>query len=216
MRRLVVLILVLMLATGALAWLFSRPVDTTPPQAILHDIQPERPLFADDKKMVTFVLEDAEGNIPTFYLFTGEDQTTTATAINTLRGTPNDQGVEIRFEAIRFRRDEQDADRLWVRAVGIVNELEGKTPVPLDALQAGETLVLHFYDEIRVPLLVHVLYEISMTIHYDAQTQELTLTDASGSMHWKMLGSDAMDRGELTSVVRGRRGEYPEKPVLSF
>lgn len=216
MRRLVVLILLLMLAAGVLAWLSSRPVDTTPPQVVLDDIQPDRPLFADDEKMVTFVLEDAQGDIPTFFLFTGEDQTTTAIGINTLRGTPNDQGVEIRFEAIRFRRDEQDADRLWVRAVGIVNELEGKTPVSLDAFQAGETLELHFYDEIRVPLLVHVLYEIFMTIRYDAQTQELTLTDASGGIHWKMLGSDAMDRGKLGSVVRGRRGEYPEKTVLKF
>jgi hypothetical protein len=216
MRRLVVLILLLMLAGCTLAWLFFRPIDTTSPQVTLDSIQPDRPLFADDKKMVTFVLEDAQGNIPTFFLFTGEDQTTTAMGINAMRGTPNDQGVEIRFEAIRFRRDEQDADRLWVRAVGIVNELEGKTPVSLSALQAGETVNLHFYDEIRVPLLAHVLYEIFMTIRYDAQTQELTLTDASGSIHWKMLGSDAIDKGELATVVRGRRGEYPEKTVLNL
>lgn len=216
MRRLLVFILLLMLVGGTLAWLVSRPVDTTPPQAVLDEVQPRRPLFADGKRMVTFVLEDAQGEIPTFFLFTAKEQSTTAMGINTLRGTPNDQGVEIRFEAIRFRRDDEDADRLWVRAVGIVSELEGKTPVSLEALQAGETIDLHFHDEIRVPLVAHVVYEIFMTIRYDAHSQELTLTDASGSIHWKMLGSDAMDRGQLASVVRGRRGEYPEKNVLKF
>lgn len=216
MYRFVVFGLLLLLAAGSLAWLASRPIDTTPPQALLDDVQPDRPLFPEDKSLVTFVLEDAEGEIPTFFLFTAEDQSTTAMGINTLRGTPNDRGVEIRFEAIRFRRDAEDDDRLWVRAVGIANELEGKTPVSLESLQAGETIDLHFYDEIRVPLLAHVVYEIFMTIRYDAQTQELTLTDASGRIHWKMLGSDAMDRGELASVVRGRRGEYPEKAVLNF
>ncbi len=216
MRRILVFILLLMLVGGFLAWLASRPVDTTPPHAQLDVVEPQRPLFADGKEMVTFVLEDDQGEIPTFFLFTAKDQSTTAMGINTLRGTPNDQGVEIRFEAIRFRRDEQDSDRLWVRAVGIVSELEGKTPVSLEALQAGQTIDLHFEDEIRVPLVAHVVYEIFMTIRYDAQTQELTLTDASGSIHWRMLGSDAKDRGKLQSVVRGRRGEYPEKTVLKF
>jgi hypothetical protein len=182
----------------------------------LIEIQPYRPLFTDDAGPVTFVLADDRGDIPTFFLFTGEDQKVTALGINTLRGTPNEQGVEIRFEAIRFRRDESDPDRLWVRAVGIVNETEGKTPISLSVLEAGEPLDVHFHDEIRVPLVAHVIYDIFMTIQYDALAQELTLTNATGSIRWKMLGTDAFDEGALDSAVLGRRGEYPEKPLLTF
>ena len=55
-----------------------------------------------------------------------------------------------------------------------------------------------------------------MTIQYDASAQELTLTNATGSIRWKMLGTDAFDEGALDCVVLGRRGEYPEKPLLTF
>jgi hypothetical protein len=215
-RRSLLLIALLVLVGASWAvWRATKSVDT-PPQAVFEEIEPERPLFTDDAGSVTFVLADDQGNIPTFFLFAGEDQKVTAIAINTLRGTPNEQGVEIRFEAVRFRRDESDPDRLWVRAVGIVNETEGKTPISLSELESGQPLDVHFHDEIRVPLVAHVIYDIFMTIQYDAKRQELTLTNATGSIRWKMLGTDAFDEGALDCVVRGRRGEYPEKPLLTF
>jgi hypothetical protein len=198
------------------AWRVTRPLDTTPPEAILDEIEPNRALFTNGEQQVTFVLTDDQGGIPTFFLFAGEDQKATALGINTLRRTPNEQGVEVRFEAIRFRRDDGDPDRLWVRAVGIVNETEGKTPISLRALEAGESLELHFHDEIQVPLVAHVVYDIFMTIQYDAAAQHLLLTNAAGSIRWKMLGTDAFDEGKLDSTVHGRRGEYPEKPLLKF
>ena len=68
-------------------------------------------------------------------------------------------GVEIRFEAVRFRRDEADPDRLWVRAVGIANETEGKTPISRTQLERGDTLDLRFHDEIEVPFVAHVVYD---------------------------------------------------------
>jgi hypothetical protein len=162
------------------------------------------------------VLQDDTGGIPTFFIFKREDQKGTALGINTLRGTPNERGVEIRFEAVRFRRDESEPDRLWVRAVGIANESEGKTPVSLSELESGGPLDLHFHDEIEVPYVAHVVYDIYMTIRYDPKTQQLTLTNASGSIRWKMLGSDSFDEGKLETGITGRKGEYAEKPLLDF
>jgi hypothetical protein len=182
----------------------------------LIQVEPNKPLFAEGERQVTFVLQDAQGGIPTFFIFEGQDQKTTALGVNTLRGTPNERGVEIRFEAVRFRRDEGDPDTLWVRAVGIANETEGKTPISLGALERGEPLDLHFHDEIQVPYVAHVIYDISMMIQYDPRSQQLTLTNASGGMRWKMLGSDAFDEGRLETAIRGQKGEYAEKPLLKF
>jgi hypothetical protein len=209
-------ILLLTACGAALVWRATRPIDTTPPAAVLPQVEPHRPLFEDDADQLTFVLLDDQGNIPTFFLFAGENQKVTALGINTLRGTPNEQGVEVRFEAVRFRRDESDLDMLWVRAVGIANETEGKTPISRIALEQGDTLALHFHDEIQVRFVAHVIYDIYMTIQYDAGTQLLTLTNAAGSIRWKMLGTDAFDEGKLDTTVRGRRGDYPEKPLLKF
>jgi hypothetical protein len=206
-----------LLAGGAaLVWRATRPIDTTPPKAVLDQVQPGKPLLADDEHQVTFVLRDDQGGIPTFFVFEAPDQKATALGINTLRGTPNERGVEVRFEAVRFRRDDSDPGMLWVRTVGIANETEGKTPVSLAALAQGDRLDLHFHDEIRVPYVAHVIYDIDMTIHYDPRSQELTLTNASGSIRWKMLGTDAFDEGRLQTAIHGRKGEYAEKPLLKF
>lgn len=216
-RRYLLLAAVVVLAGAAvLVWLAIRPVDTTPPQAVLAKVEPNKPLLEENQQRVTFVLHDDQGGIPTFFVFEGEDRKATALGINTLRGTPNERGVEIRFEALRFRRDETDADKLWVRAVGIANETEGKTPISRSQLERGEPLDLHFHDEIRVPYVAHVIYDIYMTIQYDPKTQQLTLTGAAGSIRWKMLRSDAFDEGKLETVIRGQKGEYAEKPLLKF
>jgi len=192
-------------------------VDTTPPDPVFIEVQPDKPVLEDTEQRVTFVLQDDSGGIPTFFIFDDEEQKTTALAINTLRGTPNERGVEIRFEAIRFRRDESDPDKVWVRAVGIANEMDGKTPTSLSELESGKPIDLHFHDEIEVPIVVHVIYDIYMTIQYDAKTQQLTLTNASGSISWKMLGSDAaFDEGKMQGEIAGRKGEYAEKPLLEF
>jgi hypothetical protein len=202
--------------TAALAWWATRPIDTTPPQAVLAEVEPNKPLFADGERQVTFVLHDDQDGIPTFFVFEGQDQKVTALGINTLRGTPNERGVEIRFEAVRLRRDDGNPETLWVRAVGIANETEGKTPISLGVLERGEPVDLHFHDEIQVPLVAHVIYDIFMTIRYDPQSQQLALTNASGGIRWKMLGSDAFDEGKLESAIRGQKGEYAEKPLLKF
>ena len=216
-RRCLILAGVVLLAgAAAVVWRATRPVDTTPPKAVLVKVEPDKPLFAEHEQQVTFVLHDDQGGIPTFFVFEGQDQKATALGINTLRGTPNERGVEIRFEAVRFRRDESDPDKLWVRAVGIANETEGKTPISLGVLEGGEPVDLHFHDEIQVPFVAHVIYDIYMTIRYDPKSQQLILTNASGSMRWKMLGSDAFDEGKLESVIRGQKGEYAEKPLLKF
>jgi len=197
-------------------WRATRPLDTTPPKAVLVKVEPDKPLFAEHEQQVTFVLHDDQGGIPTFFVFEGQDQKATALGINTLRGTPNERGVEFRFEAVRLRRDESDPDKLWVRAVGIANETEGKTPISRSQLERGEPLDLHFHDEIQVPYLAHVIYDIYMTIRHDPATQQLTLTNGSGSIRWKMLGSDAFDDGKLETAIRGQKGEYAEKPLLKF
>ena len=144
----------------------DAPVDTRPPEVVLHAIEPNKPLLAESEQQVTFILRDENDGIPTVFVFEDEHQKGTALGINTIRRTPNERGVEIRFEAIRFRRDENDPDRLWVRAVGIANESEGKTPVSLSQLESGEPLDLRFRDEIKVPYVAHVIYEILMTIQY--------------------------------------------------
>ncbi|HPM80160.1 MAG TPA: hypothetical protein PLF81_05645 [Candidatus Anammoximicrobium sp.] len=215
-RHLFLTAIVVLAGVAALVWRATRPVDTTPPEAVLVKVEPNKPLFSEHEQRVTFVLRDDQGGIPTFFVFEGEDRKATALGINTLRGTPNERGVEIRFEAIRFRRDEAEPDQLWVRAVGIANETEGKTPISRSQLERGESLDLHFHDEIQVPYVAHVIYDIYMTIQYDPRTQQLTLTNASGSIRWKMLGSDAFDEGKLETVIRGQKGEYAEKPLLKF
>ncbi len=216
-RRYVILAGFAAFAAGAvLAWWATRPVDTTPPEAVLIDAEPDKPLLPDNQRQVTFVLHDDKGGIPTFFLFEEENQKTTALGINALRGTPNERGVEVRFEAVRFRRDEGDPDKLWVRAVGIVNETEVKTPISLRELEQGEPLDLNFHDEVQVPYVAHVIYDVSMTIQYAPKTQRLVLSNASGSIRWKMLGSDAFDEGSLETSIQGQRGEYAEKPLLKF
>ena len=212
--RLVVVALLLMAA--GLIWQSARPVDTTPPTASYREELPDQPLFADDETQVTFVLRDEQGEIPTFFLFTEKEQTTTALAINTLRRTPEPRGVELRFEAVRFRQDEDDPDKLWVRAVGIANETDGKTPVSRRTLESGEPLDLLFQDEIQVRFVAHVIYEIRMTIQYFPQTQRLQLTNTSGSISWKMLGSEDYDQAHLESTIVGRKAEYAEKPLVQF
>jgi hypothetical protein len=217
LRRGLILAACILVAVGVVfVWRATCPVDTAPPTAVLVEAEPDEPLFTEDAPQVTFILRDDHGAIPTLFLFTDESQQTTALGINTLRGTPNERGVEVRFEALRLRRDEHDPDTLWVRAVGIANETEGKTPVSLAELERGEPLELHFHDEIKVPLVAHVIYEIHMTIQYDRGTAQLTLAQASGSIHWKMLGGEAFDEGRLASEVRGQKGQYPEKPLLKF
>lgn len=215
-RYLILATFVVFAGGAALVWRATRPVDTTPPKAVLAEVEPNEPLFAEGEQQVTFVLHDDQGGIPTFFVFEGQDQKATALGINTLRGTPNERGVEIRFEAVRFRRDASDPNTLWVRAVGIANETEGKTPISLGVLERGEPVDLHFHDEIQVPFVAHVIYDIYMTIRYDPTSQQLTLTNASGSMRWKMLGSDAFDEGKLETLIRGQKGEYAEKPLLKF
>jgi hypothetical protein len=182
----------------------------------LKEEEPNKPLFDENERQVTFVLRDAQGGIPTFFIFDGPDQKTTAWGINSLRGTPNERGVEIRFEAVRFRRDETDPDKLWVRAVGIANESEGKTPISLGQLEAGKAIDVHFHDEIEVPYVAHVVYDIYMTIQYHPATQRLALTNASGGIRWKMLGADNFDDGKLETAIEGRKGDYAEKPLLDF
>lgn len=209
-------ILAFVAAGAAFLWWTTRPLDTTPPEAVLIKPKPAKPLFAENERQVTFVLRDAKGVIPTFFLFPREDQKATALAINTLRRTPNERGVEIRFEAIRFRADESDPGKLWARAVGIVHESDGKTPISLRELESGQPLDLAFHDEIQVPYVAHVVYDISMTIQYHPQTQRLAITNATGSIRWKMLGTDAFDEGKLETAIEGQKGEYAEKPLLKF
>ena len=139
----------------------------TPPKAVLAKVEPNKPLFAGPERQVTFVLHEAQGGIPTFFVFENQNQKVPALGINTLRGTPDERGVEIRFEAVRFRRDEREPDTLWVRAVGIANETEGKTPISLGVLERGQSVDLRFHDEIQVPFVAHVIYDIYMTIRYD-------------------------------------------------
>ena len=127
---------------GVFLWRATRPVDTAPPPAVLVEAKPDEPLLAEDAQQVTFILRDDQGAIPSLFLFTDESQQAMALGINTLRGTPNERGVEVRFEALRLRRDEHDPDTLWVRAVGIANETEGKTPVSLAELERGAGLAL--------------------------------------------------------------------------
>ena len=172
--------------------------------------------MGEHEQQVTFVLQDDRGGIPTFYVFEHENQKTAALAINTFRGTPNPRGVEIRFEALRFRRDEKNPDTLWVRAVGIVNEMEGKTPISRAALDRGDPLDLHFHDEIHVPYVVQLTYDIHMTVQYDPRSQQLTLANASGSVRGKMLRTDVFDEKKLKTAIHGRKGEYPEKHILKF
>ena len=213
-RPLVVVALVL--AAAGLIWQSARPVDTTPPTASYREELPDQPLFAEDETQVTFVLRDEQGKIPTFFLFTEKEQATTALAINTFRRTPEPRGVELRFEAIRFLQDEDEPDKLWVRAVGIANETDGKTPISRDRLESGEPLDLLFHDEIQVRFVAHVVYEIRMTIQYLPQTQRLQLTNTSGSISWKMLGSEDYDQTHLESTIVGRKAEYAEKPLVRF
>lgn len=220
-RRCVVLSALVILAGGAgLICCATRLVDTTPPKPVFKEVVPDKPLLDESEQRVTFVLEDDKRGIPTFFIFDGEDQKTTALSVNTLRGTPNERGVEIRLEAVRFRRDESDPDKLWVRAVGIANESEGKTPVSLSELESGEAMDLHFHDEIKESafgiLVVHVIYEIHMTIQYDPKVQQLTLSNASGSLQWTTPLSDAFDEGKLEGTITGRKGEYAEKPLLNY
>jgi hypothetical protein len=215
-RYLILTAFVLLVGGAAVVWRATRPIDTTPPKAVLAKVEPDKPLLAEHEQQVTFVLHDDRGGIPTFFVFADKNQKATALGINTLRGTPNERGVEIRFEAVRFRRDEYDPNTLWVRAVGIANETEGKTPISRSTLERGEPLDLHFHDEIQVPYVAHVIYDICMTVQYDPRSQQLTLTNASGSIRWKMLGTDAFDEGKLEAAIQGRKGEYPEKPLLKF
>jgi len=215
--RYVMLAALVILAAGAgFIWYVTRPVDTTPPKAVFKEVVPDKPLLDESEQQVTFVLQDDDEGIPTFFVFDDEEQETTALAVNTARGTPNERGVEIRFEAVRFRRDEEDRDKVWVRAVGIANEMDGKTPASLSEIESGKPVELHFHDEIEVPWVVHVIYDIHMTIQYNAKTQQLSLTDSSGSIRWKMLGSDAFDEGKLEGAITGRKGEYGEKPLLNY
>ena len=209
-------ILLFVVTLASLVWWKMHPVDTTPPQADIHPVQPDEPLFSDGERQVTFILKDENDNIPSVMVFDREDQKGTALAINTLRRTPAGPGVEIRFEAVRFRRDESEPDRLWVRAVGIANESEGKTPVSLSRLESGEPMELRFHDEIKVPYVAHVVYEILMTMQYDPRLKQVTLTDTTGSIRWKMFGSDAFDEGKLGKIIRGQKGDYAEKPLLEF
>jgi hypothetical protein len=207
---------VLLAGGTAVVWRATHPADTTPRKAVRAKVEPDKPLLGEHERQVTFVLQDDRGGIPTFFIFQDKNQKATALAINTLRGTPNERGVEIRFEAVRFRRDENDPDTLWVRTVGIANETEGKTPISRRALERGEPLDLHFHDEIQVPYVAHVIYDIDMTVQFEPRSQQLTLTNASGSIRWKMLGTDAFDQGKLEAAIHGRKGEYPEKPLLRF
>jgi hypothetical protein len=215
-RYLIIAALLFLAAAVVLIWWAMRPVDTRPPEVVLHAIEPNKPLLAESEQQVTFILRDENDGIPTVFVFEDEHQKGTALGINTIRRTPNERGVEIRFEAIRFRRDENDPDRLWVRAVGIANESEGKTPVSLSQLESGEPLDLRFRDEIKVPYVAHVIYEILMTIQYAPQTQQISLTNTTGSIRWKMLGSDAFDEGKLGTIIQGKKGDYAEKPLLDF
>ena len=76
-----------LLAGGAvLVWQATRPIDTTPPKAVLAKVEPNKPLLAEQEHQVTFVLHDDQGGIPTFFVFEGGDQKATALGINTLRG----------------------------------------------------------------------------------------------------------------------------------
>ncbi|MCH5375931.1 MAG: hypothetical protein JJ992_18325 [Planctomycetes bacterium] len=90
------------------------------------------------------------------------------------------------------------------------------TPISLHELESGEPIDLHFHDEIRVPYVAHVTYDVYMRIQYIPKTQQLALSNAAGSIRWKMLGSDAFDEGKLETSIHGQRGEYAEKPLLTF
>ncbi len=191
-------------------------MDTAPPEAEYEKVEPNKPFFDEGEQQVTFVLQDDRDGIPTFFIFEGEDQQATALLINTLRRTPNERGVEVRFEAVRFRKDEEDPGKLWPRAVGIVNEAAGKTPISSRELESGEPIDLHFHDEKEVPFVVHVIFDIYMTIQYVPETQQLTLTNASGSIRWKTLATDDYDEGKLETDILGRKGKYAEKPLLEL
>ena len=216
-RRVFVVAPLIVLAGGAgFVWHATRPLDTTPPDVVFKKVEPDKPLFDGAEQQVTFVLRDDKDGIPTFFIFQEKDHKITAQAINLLRKTPNERGVEIRFEAVRFlKEDVNEPDKITVRAVGIANEMDGNKPILLGDLESGKPLDLNFRDEIK-EFFCHVVYEIKMTIQYDSKTQQLSLPNASGSIRWKMPGSDAFDEGRLEGTITGRKGDYDEKPLLDF
>jgi hypothetical protein len=59
-------------------------------------------------------------------------------------------------------------------------------------------------------------YDIYMTVQYALRSQQLTLTNPADSIRWRMLGADAFDEGKLEAAIHGRKGEYPQKPLLRF
>jgi hypothetical protein len=215
-RRYVILAMLAFLAgAGGLVWYATRPVDITPPEAKIFEVEPDKPLFDENKPQVTFVFRDDEGDCPTFYMFEGEDDWITAGLINGLRGTPDKRGVRVHLEALRLNRGENDPDKLQAQVVGIKNEMKGDTPISLSKLQSGEPLALEFHGKIE-ELLNCVVYKIGMSIQYDSKTQQLSLSNASGTLQWNTPFSEASDDGRLEETVIGRKGKYDEKPLLDF
>ncbi len=103
-------------------------------------------LFEKGEEVVTFVLKDSLGKTPRLILFDDPSQAATADSINYWRDTRDllKVGVAVDFKGIRFLRSGADADQVLVHLVGIKNELELGTTIPLEDLEGGKPQRLRF------------------------------------------------------------------------
>ncbi len=170
------------------------------------------PLLMPDEQEVTFKLQDKDGKVPQLLLFRSPEQADTADSINYWRGTPNSggQGLIVQFKGIRFLRSEDAPDKLIVRLVGIKNELELGSRIPIEQLESGKQQRFRFGPvTMGAPGLISGTTDAVMLLSYDPKNRQVTIPKVSGTFAWKrFLYDPEEDSGSLTNVS-GKVGELP-------
>jgi hypothetical protein len=169
-----------------------------------------RPLLAPGEEGVTFKLHDKDGKTPQLVLFRSAQQADTAASINYWRDTPNagGQGVLVEFKGIRFLRAPDAPGELIVRLIGIKNELELNTRLPLAELESGKPQKMHFGPvAIGAAGLISGTTDADMQLTYDPTNRSLKIPKISGKLDWKRIFRDAQSDSGSLSDVTGRVGE---------
>ena len=88
-------------------------------------------------------------------------------------------GIKIRFDAIRFLKDSEDTDRVRVRLVGPINEVECKKPLPIkELIESKEPIPIRFES---ITNHTGVTVTITTDIKLKWQAEQVVVTGTKGT-----------------------------------
>jgi hypothetical protein len=193
-------------------------------------------LFQNGEKMVSFRLREMglpDKPSPEKELLNGtENQQAIAQLLKEERNRsvkeglkpPDDKdakGIKVRFDGIRFIRDSKDPDKVKVRLVGPINEIEYKAPLSIkEIVESKKPIPIRFESVTRkTGVTVKIVTDVKLKL----EKGDLLVSDTNGSFDFavgrfspaRLLYASDFDRVALPDLV-GKRVDENELPMRTL